>query len=61
MCHRYSVFGKNFVVVTDPAALPTVLGSDSFVKSPLAVAGEGALSKEAHAGLAPAFGPEGAK
>ncbi|BDA46965.1 Cytochrome P450 3A28 [Coccomyxa sp. Obi] len=59
--YKYSLSGKRFVVVTDPAALPTVLGSENFSKSPLATAGEGALSKEAHAGLASAFGPEGAK
>jgi hypothetical protein len=58
---RYSVLGRQVVVVSDPATLPAVLGSDAFAKSPLAALGEGTLSKEAHAGLASAFGPEGAK
>ncbi len=49
------------VVVSDPALLPAVLGGDNFARSPLVALGEGALSKEAHAGLAPAFNPEGAK
>lgn len=56
---RYTVLGRTFVVVSNPAVLPGVLESDAFVKSPLA--GAGGLSKEAHAGLASAFGTEGAK
>ena len=50
------MLGRTFVAVSDPAALPAALG---FGKSPLAV--DGGLSPEAHAGLAAAFGPEGAK
>lgn len=53
--------GRTVVVVSDPSVLPAVLGGDGLGKSPLASLGEGALSKDAHAGLAPAFGPEGAK
>lgn len=55
-CCRYTVLGRTFVAVSDPAALPAALGLG---KSPLAV--DGGLSPEAHAGLAAAFGPEGAK
>jgi hypothetical protein len=56
---RYTVLGRTFVVVSNPAVLPGVLESDAFEKSPLA--GASGLSKEAHAGLASAFGTEGAK
>ena len=58
-CSRYTVLGRTFVVVSDPKVLPAVLDSSNFVKSPLG--GDGGLSEEAHTGLAPAFGAEGAK
>ena len=56
---RYTVLGRTFVVVSDPKVLPAVLDSGAFEKSPLG--SDSGLSKEAHAGLTPAFGTEGAK
>ena len=53
--------GARYVVVSNPKLLPELLGSNKFTMDTHSAAVAGSLSKEAHAAIAPAFSPEGAK